>query len=230
MATTIDATDVGLVVDGEVVRGDGGTYPVLNPARPAEVVFDAPTASVEQVDRAVESARHAQSRWAALPRAERAALIFRATQSAAALVDSAGLAALLTREHGKVLWESQFDAGTIGGMGAAFSPLVDEALAERTWIDGQRVNRVVRRTPRGGGHHPPLQLAPVSAGQQGVAGAAGREHRGGQDATHMSRRGPGPDGRYGRASCRRGCSMRSTGRGRSWAGPWSTTPVWGWFR
>jgi acyl-CoA reductase-like NAD-dependent aldehyde dehydrogenase len=142
--TIDDGAAIGLIIDGEVVRGDGGTYPVHNPARPAEVVFDAPTASTEQVDRAVESARHAQLGWAALPRAERAALVCKATQSAATLVESAGLAALLTREHGKVLWESQFDAGTIGGMGAAFAPLVDDALAERTWIDGQRVNRVVR--------------------------------------------------------------------------------------
>ncbi len=145
VATTIgDLAAIGLIIDGEVVRGEKGTYPVLNPARPAEVVADAPRASVDQVDRAVRSANHAQSGWAALPRAERAALVCRATQAAAALVDSTELAALLTREHGKVLWESQFDAGTIGGMGAAFAPLVDDALAERTWSDGQRVNRVVR--------------------------------------------------------------------------------------
>ena len=36
---------MGLVIDGAVVAGEAGTYPVTNPARPAEVVLDAPSAS-----------------------------------------------------------------------------------------------------------------------------------------------------------------------------------------
>ncbi len=137
-------TAIGLVIDGKVVPGDAGTYPVRNPARPAEIVLDAPAASVEQVDRAVRAARSAQPRWAALPRSERAALVCAAAGAAAEVADAAQLATLLTREHGKVLWESQFDAGTVGGMAAAFAPLVDEALAERTWVDGGQMSRVVR--------------------------------------------------------------------------------------
>ncbi len=48
---------IGLVIDGAVVPGEAGTYPVTNPVRPAEVVFDAPSASPAQLDRAVAAAR-----------------------------------------------------------------------------------------------------------------------------------------------------------------------------
>lgn len=139
------STPVGLVIDGEQVTGEAGAYPVFNPARPAEVVVEAPAASLDQVGRAVVAARRAQPSWAALSSAERAGLVGKAADAAGAIAPSAGLAELLTREHGKVLWESEFDTGTIGGMSGAFAPLVDEALAERSWTDdGQRASRVVR--------------------------------------------------------------------------------------
>ena len=45
-----------LVVDGAETAGDLGTYPVHNPVRPAEVVLEAPSASLAQVDVAVRAA------------------------------------------------------------------------------------------------------------------------------------------------------------------------------
>ncbi len=57
---------IGLVIDGAVVAGEDGTYPVTNPVRPAEVVLDGPAASSAQVDRAVAAARRAAGPWAAL--------------------------------------------------------------------------------------------------------------------------------------------------------------------
>ena len=122
---------IGLVIDGAVVAGEMGTYPVLNPVRPAEVVLDAPSASAAQLDRAVDAARRAQGAWAALDFAERAELVCKAGAAAGAVVTGSDLATLLTREHGKVHWEAQFDAGTIGGMADAFVPLAGDALAGR---------------------------------------------------------------------------------------------------
>ena len=52
-ATDDVTAGMGLVIDGAVVPGGAGTYPVTNPARPAEVVFDAPAASATQLDEAV---------------------------------------------------------------------------------------------------------------------------------------------------------------------------------
>ncbi len=127
---------VGLVIDGGVVPGEAGTYPVTNPVRPAEVVFAAPSASPGQLDRAVAAARAAFPSWAAMDPTERAELVAKAASAAGAAVESQDLASFLTREHGKVLWEAQFDSGTIGGMAGAFAPLVAEALASRTLSGG----------------------------------------------------------------------------------------------
>jgi acyl-CoA reductase-like NAD-dependent aldehyde dehydrogenase len=64
-ATDDSTAGMGLVIDGAVVPGGAGTYPVTNPARPAEVVFDAPAASATQLDQAVGAARRAFPGWAA---------------------------------------------------------------------------------------------------------------------------------------------------------------------
>ena len=133
---------IGLVIDGGVVPGEAGTYPVTNPVRPAEVVFEAPSASAGQVDRAVAAARAAAPAWAALDMAERAEVVTKAAAAAGAAVEAHDLARLLVREHGKVLWEAQFDSGTIGGMAGAFAPLAHEALTGRTMGGGDRHTRV----------------------------------------------------------------------------------------
>jgi acyl-CoA reductase-like NAD-dependent aldehyde dehydrogenase len=127
---------IGLVIDGGVVPGEAGTYPVTNPVRPAEVVFAAPSASPGQLDRAVAAARAAFPSWAAMDPDERAELVAKAASAAGAAVESQDLATFLTREHGKVLWEAQFDSGTVGGMAGAFAPLVADALASRTLTGG----------------------------------------------------------------------------------------------
>ena len=134
---------IGLVIDGGVVRGGAGSYEVTNPVRPAEVVFDAPSATPAQLDDAVAAARRAQGAWAALAPDERAEVVGKAAAAAGAVVEAHGLATLLTREHGKVAWEAQFDAGTIGGMAGAFAPLAAEALAGRSMAGGDRRTRVV---------------------------------------------------------------------------------------
>ena len=135
---------IGLVIDGAVVPGGEGTYPVHNPARPAEVVLEAPAASAVQVEQALAAARRAQPAWAALDPAARSDLVRKAAAAAGAVVGTADLPRLLTREHGKVLWEAQFDAGTVGGMADAFAPLAAEAIGGRTLAGhGGRRTRVL---------------------------------------------------------------------------------------
>jgi acyl-CoA reductase-like NAD-dependent aldehyde dehydrogenase len=129
-------TRVGLVIDGDVVSGGGGTYPVTNPARPAEVVLDAPSTSPAQLDLAVAAARRSQRAWAALDPGDRAARVVAAAEAGVAAVEARDLARLLTREHGKTHLESIFDSATMGGMASAFAPLVAEALAPRDLSGG----------------------------------------------------------------------------------------------
>jgi len=140
---------IGLVIDGEVVPGGEGTYPVTNPVRPAEVVLDGPAASLAQLDQAVRAARRAAPAWAALSHEERAELVGKAAAAAGAVVASSDLARLLTREHGKVLWEAQFDAGTIGGMAGAFAPLAADGLAARSMMGGGGRRTTVEHVPYG---------------------------------------------------------------------------------
>jgi acyl-CoA reductase-like NAD-dependent aldehyde dehydrogenase len=138
MATHIEdvTTHVGLLIDGDVVPGGRGTYPVTNPARPVEVVLDAPTTAPVQLDLAVDAARRSQTAWSALGFEERAALVVAAAEAGAAAVEAGDLARLLTREHGKIYWEAVFDAGTMGGMAVAFAPVVADALAARELSGG----------------------------------------------------------------------------------------------
>jgi acyl-CoA reductase-like NAD-dependent aldehyde dehydrogenase len=140
---------IGLVIDGEVVPGGEGTYPVTNPVRPAEVVLDGPSASMAQVDAAVAAARRAAPAWAALSHSERAEMVGKAAAAAGAVVGASDLARLLTREHGKVLWEAQFDAGTIGGMAGAFAPLAADALEARSLKGGGGRRTTVEYVPYG---------------------------------------------------------------------------------
>jgi acyl-CoA reductase-like NAD-dependent aldehyde dehydrogenase len=138
MTTHIEdvATRVGLLIDGDVVAGGDGTYPVTNPARPSEVVLEAPSTSPAQLDQAVTAARRAQPAWAALAMDERAATVIAAAEAGVALVEANDLARLLTREHGKTHLEAIFDTATMGGMAAAFAPVVAQALAARELSGG----------------------------------------------------------------------------------------------
>ena len=129
-------THVGLVIDGDVEAGAAGSYPVTNPARPAEVVLDAPSTSPEQLDRAVAAARRSQRAWAARAVEDRAAAVLAAAEAGVALVEADDLARLLTREHGKTHLEAIFDTATMAGMASAFAPVVAEALADRVVSGG----------------------------------------------------------------------------------------------
>ena len=97
MTTHVDVTTgVGLLIDGAVVPGDEGTYAVTNPARPAEVVLQAPATSPAQLDLAVQAARRSQPAWAALGGDERAAAVIGAAEAGVAAVEAGDLARLLT--------------------------------------------------------------------------------------------------------------------------------------
>jgi acyl-CoA reductase-like NAD-dependent aldehyde dehydrogenase len=129
-------THVGLVIDGDVEPGGAGSYPVTNPAHPAEVVLEAPSTAPEQLDRAVAAARRAQPAWAARAMEDRARTVLAAAEAGVAFVEANDLARLLTREHGKTHLEAIFDTATMAGMAAAFAPVVADALAGRVLSGG----------------------------------------------------------------------------------------------
>jgi len=142
-ATTLEET-VPLVIGGDLVPGADGSYPVFNPARPDEIVLMAPMASTGQLDKATAAARRSQLAWAALGFEGRLAMLQRACNLAMDSLDLEATAALLTREHGKILVEAVFDVATAAGMVGALAPLVAEALESRP-----AGTSVVERVPHG---------------------------------------------------------------------------------
>ena len=179
-------TGVGLLIDGDVVAGGGGHLPGDEPG-------PAGRGRPRRPGHLPGAARPGRGRGPPVP-----AGVGRAGDGGAggrrssprprpgvAAVEAGDLARLLTREHGKTHLEAVFDTATMAGMAAAFAPLVAEALAAARGERRGDPDRV--GAPRGGGRHPPLQLARLGHGQQGAAGAAGRGHGRGQGAAARAR-------------------------------------------
>lgn len=105
-----------LFIDGNTrPAANKRVYELFNPARPAELVGYAAAASISDVDKAVTSAHAAFPGWSSLSFAERAAKLREA--ATALMIDKAGIATrstLFTREHGKVLRETEMELSRFG--------------------------------------------------------------------------------------------------------------------
>jgi acyl-CoA reductase-like NAD-dependent aldehyde dehydrogenase len=101
-----------LTIGGEWQPGAAGSYPVHNPARPAEIVGQAPAADRAQLDAAVTAARNAAPWWRGLDVAERVAKVTAAAATAGEQLTEHDGARLFTSEHGKVLSEAGFEIDT----------------------------------------------------------------------------------------------------------------------
>jgi acyl-CoA reductase-like NAD-dependent aldehyde dehydrogenase len=97
-----------LLIRGEQVAGEGPALAVENPAT-EETVAELGTASPEQLDAAIASAREAAPGWAATPAVERAELLHEVATRMRALTDE--LAGVLTLEGGKPLIENSDEVG-----------------------------------------------------------------------------------------------------------------------
>jgi alpha-ketoglutaric semialdehyde dehydrogenase len=114
-----------------------GSFDSVNPARPEEVVGSFPSMSAGDVDVAVTAAASAQRAWARIPVPARAEVIARA--GAVLARDKTNLAALVSRECGKVLVEAGGDvqeavdmAAFVAGQGrAAWGETVPSELGSK---------------------------------------------------------------------------------------------------
>ncbi|OBA78031.1 hypothetical protein A9W99_25250 [Mycobacterium sp. 1164966.3] len=129
MTSSTTTTQPDLTIGGEPQPGAAGSYPVHNPARPAEIVGHAPSADLSQLDAAVTAARRAASGWRALSMAERVAAICAAATTAAEQLAGNDGARLYTREHGKVLAEATFEINTGPGLAGLIGSMAEAALA-----------------------------------------------------------------------------------------------------
>lgn len=122
--------------------------PVVNPAHTDEVVGEFALGTKEHVDAAVDAATSAMAHWSTLSAVERAGYLLRAADLLEA--GSAERAALLTREVGKVLWESRVDVGGAPLMLRYYASLADEVERLREApINSTRGHAVLRRVPAG---------------------------------------------------------------------------------
>lgn len=117
-----------LTIGAEQQPGGAGSYPVRNPARPAELVGHAPAADRNQLDAAVQAARQAGPGWRALRVAERvAAVTAAATAASQQLIENDG-ARLYTREHGKVLSEASLELTIAPAVTTLLGSMAEAAL------------------------------------------------------------------------------------------------------
>ena len=145
MTTSTLAT---LTIGGESQPGDAGSYPVHNPARPAEVVGFAPAADRAQLDAAVTEARKAFRSWRALDVGERVAKVADAALTAGVQLKESDGARLYTSEHGKVLSEAGFEIDTAPTVAAVLGSMAEAALAPEQ-IDPQSPYPRLHREPYG---------------------------------------------------------------------------------
>lgn len=131
-------------VDGGHV--DAPRRAVHNPANVDEVVGWAAVAEGALVDRAVRAAAAAAPGWAACPPDERKTLMRAA--ALAATEDFERRARLLTREQGKVVWESNLDLAGAPYLLHECSRLIKRVTAEEC-VDDERGRFVIRRRPVG---------------------------------------------------------------------------------
>lgn len=150
MAITENAlsTDSVLTIGGEPQPGAAGTYPVHNPARPAEIVGHAPAAGRAQLDAAVSAARQTAPGWRALAVAERVAAVTAAANAAAEQLAGRDGARLYTREHGKVLSEATFEIDTAPALASLLGGMAEAALAPEQ-VDPQSNYPRLQREPYG---------------------------------------------------------------------------------
>ncbi|HYZ68841.1 MAG TPA: aldehyde dehydrogenase family protein [Mycobacterium sp.] len=145
---TTSTTQATLTIGGEPQAGAAGSYPVHNPARPAEVVGLAPAADRAQLDAAVSAAQRAAPGWRALDVAERVAKVSAAATAAGEQLKERDGARLYTSEHGKVLSEATFEIDTAPMVAMVLGSMAEAALAPEQ-IDPQAPYPRLHRKPYG---------------------------------------------------------------------------------
>lgn len=116
-------------INGQWVSGAGHNFQSIDPAD-ASLVWQAKTATTEQVDMAIIAARAAFPTWANRPLEERLNII----NAFAALIKehSEQIATLISRETGKPIWETRTEAAAMVGKVAISIQAYHERTGEKT--------------------------------------------------------------------------------------------------
>ncbi|MBL1268058.1 MAG: succinylglutamate-semialdehyde dehydrogenase [Halomonas sp.] len=133
------------LINGAWVAGDAEPLSKHDPVS-GKSLWQAATASSEQVTAAVKAARGAFPGWARTPFAERQALVERFAEVLKARAEE--LAVAIASETGKPLWEARTEAGAMVGKVALSVKAYNERTGERAKAVGS-ANAVLRHRPHG---------------------------------------------------------------------------------
>ena len=120
-------THAAQFINGEWLAGQGDAFSSLNPAN-NEVIWQANSATAEQVDAAVKSAREAFFNWSDMAFEARLEVVKRFAEQLKE--NSEELAIAIAKETGKPLWETRTEAGAMVGKIA----ISEKAYHERTGV------------------------------------------------------------------------------------------------
>ncbi|WP_111637582.1 succinylglutamate-semialdehyde dehydrogenase [Marinomonas shanghaiensis] len=116
-------------INGQWVAGEGSPLHSMDPAD-ASLVWQANTATLNQVDLAIQAARAAFPAWANRPLEERLAIIERFAE--AVKTHSEEIATVISRETGKPIWETRTEAAAMVGKVAISKQAYHERTGEKT--------------------------------------------------------------------------------------------------
>ncbi|MGJ8645348.1 MAG: succinylglutamate-semialdehyde dehydrogenase [Marinomonas colpomeniae] len=118
-----------IYINGQWLQGEGNILRSIDPAD-ASLIWQANTATVQQVDLAIHAARDAFPAWANRPLEDRLAII----DAFADLVkeNSEAIATVISRETGKPIWETRTEAAAMVGKIAISKQAYHERTGEKT--------------------------------------------------------------------------------------------------
>mgnify|MGYP001136993441 CR=1 FL=1 len=136
-------TDYSLIIAGEKVAGDKGTFSVINPAT-EESVAECPAASLEQLEYAVQAATKAFQSWQHSSDDDRRQLMHRIADRIEA--NAAELAEIIVQEQGKPMFLAQAE---VGGAVAWTRHTADLEIPVETLEDSEQKRIELHRKPLG---------------------------------------------------------------------------------
>ncbi|MBJ7556436.1 succinylglutamate-semialdehyde dehydrogenase [Marinomonas spartinae] len=116
-------------INGQWTKGEGALLRSIDPAD-ASLVWEAHSATTNQINDAIKAARQAFPAWANRPISERLVII----DAFASLVKthSEDIATLISRETGKPIWETRTEAAAMVGKVAISKQAYEERTGEKT--------------------------------------------------------------------------------------------------
>ena len=134
-----------LLINGKWREGVGASFTSLNPSTNAPV-FEAPSATANDVDDAFRAAAEAFENWALTPRATRIEILQRYKEII--LRDAEKLARLISDETGKPFWETKTEAAAVAGKIDISTRAYDERTGEKETATGATTG-MLRHKPHG---------------------------------------------------------------------------------